>query len=480
VGRLTLSGLGCLSAPTTAQGNNGGDRHTYGYDDSYGARCIHQKQERAWQDGCDGGQDAKTEVAGHAFKAIGRQRMVLRLDELKVLNKYLRLLHVVPTYLPAVRYGGPIRSVHALCRELAALGHGVQVFTTNVDGPGESAVPLQRPVDVEGVKVTYFPSKLLRRLYWSPPMRRALQAGAADFDLIHLHSMFLWPTWIGARAARASGRPYLVSPRGMLIPQLIRHKNRWVKSAWIAMIDRRTIEGAAAIHATSAVEAAHLASFGWALPKVSIIPHGVDDPTATVGQEPSADVAEAVAEQPMVLALGRISWEKGLDRLIAALPLAPAARVVIAGDDADGHAAFLASEARRLGVAGRIAILPRHVDGIDKETLFAAARLFAMTSLSENFGLAAFEAMRRGVPVLATPDVGMAEVVREAGAGVVTEPSPRGIAAGMNSLLADALASQAMGEAGRRHVVAHYGWPSVAGRMEELYRSLTSAENADA
>ena len=54
----------------------------------------------------------------------------------------LRLLHIVPTYLPALRYGGPIRSVHALCRALAADGHDVHVFTTSVDGPADSAVPL--------------------------------------------------------------------------------------------------------------------------------------------------------------------------------------------------------------------------------------------------------------------------------------------------------------------------------------------------
>ena len=56
-------------------------------------------------------------------------------------NARLRLLHVVPTYLPAVRYGGPIQSVHALCRALAAQGHVTDVFTTNVDGPGDSDVP---------------------------------------------------------------------------------------------------------------------------------------------------------------------------------------------------------------------------------------------------------------------------------------------------------------------------------------------------
>ena len=102
-----------------------------------------------------------------------------------------------------------------------------------------------------------------------------------------------------------------------------------------------------------------------------------------------------------MLAFGRISWEKGLDRLIAAMPLAPAARLVIAGDDAGGVAGH--SGARRLGVADRVTILPRNISGADKEALLAGAALFAMTSLSENFGLAAFEAMRRGVPVLATP-----------------------------------------------------------------------------
>jgi len=386
----------------------------------------------------------------------------------------LRLLHVVPTYLPAVRYGGPIRSVHALCRGLAARGHDVQVFTTNVDGPGDSDVPLQRPVGLEGVQVTYFPSRTLRRLYWSPPMRRALASTVAGFDVVHVHAMYLWPTWAGARAARRHGVPYVVSPRGMLVPELIRRKSHLIKSAWIALIDRSTLEQAAAIHTTSAVEAAHLRSFGWTLPTVATIPHGVDDPPSTSGSL-SPDVAAAIAGGPFVLSFGRINWEKGLDRLIAALPQVASARIVIAGDDDEGHSRFLASEAKRHGVAERVTMLARHIDGADKEALFGAAALFSMTSLSENFGLAAFEAMRRGLPVLVTPDVGMSEIVHDVDAGLVVAPSPDGIAAGLRSLLADPKRSRAMGELGREHVVAHYGWPSVAERMEGLYRSIVDS-----
>ena len=68
----------------------------------------------------------------------------------------MRILHVIPAYLPAVRYGGPMFSVHSLCQALAARGHELQVFTTNVDGPGNSSVPIEVPVKMDGVQVRYF------------------------------------------------------------------------------------------------------------------------------------------------------------------------------------------------------------------------------------------------------------------------------------------------------------------------------------
>jgi glycosyltransferase involved in cell wall biosynthesis len=212
------------------------------------------------------------------------------------------------------------------------------------------------------------------------------------------------------------------------------------------------------------------------LSKVVTSPHGVDDPPAATGAL-SSDIAAAIAGAPAVLAFGRISWEKGLDRLIAALPLVPAARVIIAGGDG-GQAGALVEQARKLGLADRVTIIARHVDGADKEALFASASAFAMTSLSENFGLAAFEAMRRGLPVLATPDVGMSEIVAKAQAGVIVDPSsPEGIARGLATLLGDRDASRVMGESGRALVIAEYGWNAVAERMTEVYRAAIQGQS---
>ncbi len=68
----------------------------------------------------------------------------------------------------------------------------------------------------------------------------------------------------------------------------------------------------------------------------------------------------------------------------------------------------------------------------------------------------------------------MSEIVRDIGAGLVVKPSPEGIEAGLKSLLSDPVLSRAMGAIGREHVIANYGWPSVARRMEGGYTARSS------
>src|SRR5207244_1601002 len=113
--------------------------------------------------------------------------------------------------------------------------------------------PLDTVVDLDGVRVHYFASQL-RRLYVSASMQRALRRDAGTFDVVHLHSVFLWPTTAAARAARRARVPYIVSPRGMLVPELVARKSRWAKRAWIAFVERRNLAHANAIHFTAKAE----------------------------------------------------------------------------------------------------------------------------------------------------------------------------------------------------------------------------------
>jgi glycosyltransferase involved in cell wall biosynthesis len=397
----------------------------------------------------------------------------------------MRILHVIPTYLPATRYGGPIVAVHALARALIARGHDVEIVTTSVNGAGASPVPLGTRVEIDSVRVRYFASPWVKRLCFAPAMASVLRAEIAEFDVVHLHSVFLWPTYAAARAAQAAKVPYVVSPRGMLVEDLIRRRNRLIKSAWIALCERGNLERAAAIHATSGAEAAELARFRWHLPPVTVIPNGVamdggdDDRGDSGNADISADVREIAAASP-VLFLGRISWKKGPDRLLHAFARTHGGTLAIVGPDDEGLTQSLRTLARELGIAARVRFLPRAVLGADKAHLYRTARVFVLPSFSENFGNTVLEAMQSGRPVVVTPEVGAAEIVRAASGGIVAEGDPTSFGAAIDRLLAYPALADAMGAAGRRHVHASFSWARVAAEMEALYEAIRVSRPAGA
>ena len=384
----------------------------------------------------------------------------------------MRILHVTPTYLPAVRYGGPIFAVHGLCRALAYRGHVVEVFTTNVNGSENSPVPTGVQVDIDGVQVTYFCSQLLRRLYWAPSLDAKLRQKINKFDLVHLHSVFLWPTWRGALAARRARVPYVVSPSGMLVKDLIKRRSRLAKSSWINFIERANIENSAALHAASQVEAEELYRFDWRLPPVAVIPYGVEDPESLATGDISQDIKDIVDGQPLVLYLGRLSWIKGLDRLLKAFALTSHGKLAIVGTDDEHRVSSLMALAQGLRISDRVCFLPRTVSGRDKEYLFMAAQALALPSYSESFGVVVLEAMRRGIPVVTTPQVGAAEIVCNARGGLVVDGDPASLGEAINSLINNSVLSDSMGKRGQRYVLEHHTWSHAASQIEALYEGL--------
>jgi glycosyltransferase involved in cell wall biosynthesis len=378
----------------------------------------------------------------------------------KVRSTAVKILHVVPTYLPARRYGGPIYTVHGLCKALVARGNEVSVATTNVDGDDDSDVPLGTPVDLDGVKVHYYASQL-RRLYWSPSMHKALASLVRQHDVVHLHSVFLDPTRAAARAAHRAGVPYVITPRGMLVRELIRQKSTVAKTAWLRLIERRNFEHAAAIHFTSQREWDDAKEIEIPLPSPFVVPNAIDiQPLQTLPRD-----------NDTILFLGRITWKKGIDILIESLAHVERARLIIAGNDDEKYAPRLRELAERLGVADRVEFRGT-VTGDAKETLLASVTLFALPSLSENFANVVLEAMAAATPVIVTPQVGLADDVRRSHAGVVVERDPRRLAATIDELLRDPERRAEMGARGRRLVEERFTWPRVAAEMEAHYARL--------
>lgn len=380
----------------------------------------------------------------------------------------LRILQVIPAYYPAVRYGGPIRSVHALCASLVRRGHQVSVYTTNIDGDTNSDVPLGRPVDMDGVLVHYFPVLVLRRLCWCPALARQLRRAIADFDLVHLHSVFLWPTYIAARVAYRAGVPYVLSPRGSLVGDLIRGKSRLVKSAWINLVERRSLVRAARLHVTAEIEGDEAKALGLKLPEIFCVPNGVGWPSRHL---PLAAGPFDSIQRPYALFLSRINRKKGLDRLICAWKWVPQLALIIAGNDEEDYLPELKALARSEGIADRLNFIGS-VSDEHKWALYENAEMFILPSYSENFGNVVAEAMAMACPVVVTPEVGLAKFVREVGAGVVTSGEPSVLAQAVAELHRDEFRRKRCGALGRQAAIRHLSWEGVGAQMESEYNRI--------
>jgi glycosyltransferase involved in cell wall biosynthesis len=258
----------------------------------------------------------------------------------------------------------------------------------------------------------------------------------------------------------------------MLVKKLIEMKSKLTKWAWIKLIERENMERASAIHVTSAIEAEELQRFGWRLPQIRMIPNGIDEVVVGTSEKISMDVKEIAAEQPLILFLGRISWKKGLERLLNSFALTNRGTLAIVGTDDENLAPRLAQIACDLRITDRVRFLPRTVLGGDKTFLYRHAKVFVLPSYSENFGNSVLEAMQHGVPVVVTPEVGAADVVHQSGGGFVAAGDPEPFAAAIRRLVEDASLARVMGEAGQQHSNTRCAWPTVAEQMEQLYESL--------
>ena len=270
--------------------------------------------------------------------------------------------------------------------------------------------------------------------------------------------------------------PYLLSPRGMLVDALIRRRNLWLKLAWINLFERRNLRAAAMVHFTSEIEAADAARVGVEWAAHCVVPNGVDvasDPAAAPGGAPAGTT---FGDQPYIVFLGRITWKKGLDRLIAAIARVKNSRLLIVGNDEEGYVESLKDLIAKEGVAQRV-VLMGAITGAAKDDLLRHAAVLVLPSYSENFGNVVLEAMAQGCPVIVTREVGAAPIVEQSGAGLVVDGETAALAAAIQRVLGDPGLRANMGQRGRETVAAAYSWTAIARRMLERYRDVLRQEH---
>jgi glycosyltransferase involved in cell wall biosynthesis len=208
--------------------------------------------------------------------------------------------------------------------------------------------------------------------------------------------------------------------------------------------------------------------------KVHIVPNGVSyhayngfiDPAVVKGRYGIAPMA------PTILALGRMTTQKGMDMLVEAVPMVlasyPETKFILVGGGPERDA--IVRRAHEVGAAHAIVFLesPSREECID---LKRACDIVAVPSRNEPFGIIVLEAWAAGKPVVATLAGGPREFIWHDVNGFLVDTNPGGLAHGIGSLLADHEHCRALGANGRRAVEDRFHWDNVAAFTEGVYHA---------
>jgi glycosyltransferase involved in cell wall biosynthesis len=382
----------------------------------------------------------------------------------------MKILHVIPSVSAAD--GGPSRAIVNIERALALRGIEVTTVTTNDDGDGRTLpVKCGKPLATGLVTRWYFQRSTVF-FKTSIGMAKWLKSNIETFDIVHAHGLFSFAPVTAAFLARQAEVPYVLRPLGALAPYGMTQRRPLLKRISLALIERRLIEAASAMHFTSRAELDEAEGLGLRCRGV-IIPLGIDPGS---GRRKGGHSPKSGRTPFRLLFLSRIDPKKNVEALLHALSLVVsknrAAVLSIAGDGHPEYRATLQSIADSLGIADNIDWLG-HVEGQKKAEALEKANAFVLPSYSENFGLAVVEALAAGLPCLVSCDVAIASEIETAGAGFIVGTDVQSIAAGIERLLCSEDGYSAMSAAARALALNAFSLKAMGERLEALYRDIS-------
>jgi glycosyltransferase involved in cell wall biosynthesis len=309
-------------------------------------------------------------------------------------------LAVIASHLqPSAGFGGVAVSTSTLIKAWRAAGRTLEVVCSD----GTRGAPLSRADferELQGPVRTYR-AMIAVRWAFGPGALTAIAAAIARCDGVYISGIATWPTTLAALLARVFRRPYVVATRGGMMEEHWRviAADRPLKALFYRLLVFPSLRQAAAVHATSALEAAGILAI---LPgaRVFVAPNTLSN----------AGAVDPVAPPPLreglaLLYLGRLSPEKGILGFARAFLAQRQAgdRLLIAGQPQGEYGAAVVDLCREADGLDYLGALDRpHAQGA-----IAAAHAIVLPSgfdgdTRENFGNVVLEALQQGRPSLTT------------------------------------------------------------------------------
>lgn len=400
----------------------------------------------------------------------------------------LKLLYITHAYKPAYSVGGPILSVSAVAEELARRGHSITIFSSNADLVGDLDIPIDQPINVDGVDVWYFRReepfiKLFPNIkYFSQSMGflysrllpKVTKNIITTFDLVHTQTPFIYPTYICSRIAYEYKVPYLYQARGAFSPGYMAFRN-FKKRMYIALFEKLVMNRAYGLVALTQEEVEDFRRLG-VKNRSYIVPNGVhlSDYLQLKPTHLEINGYQIDSDKFVILFMARLHEVKGCDFLIdvfiSVVQNYKDCILVMAGPDQHALIPKMKQKLREAGLEESV-IFPGMISGDLKKNILARADLFCLPSKAEGFSMSILEALASGTPVIISPACRFPEVDQFCAGWIIDLDKKKWINQ-LSAILANPENVYQKHKQCIELVSQKYTWRNVVDVLEEIYQEI--------
>ena len=384
----------------------------------------------------------------------------------------MKILMLTWEYPPRI-VGGIARVVHDLSKRLIKDGHEVTVVTYR-DNAGVPEYENDKGVNVYRVdNYMIHPNNFID---WIMQLNFNLIAKATEiinkeggFDVIHAHD------WLVTYAAKSLKNAYDI-PIVATIHATEAGRNSGIHDDTQRYINDTewllTYEATEVIVNSNFMKNDLQRLFGLPYDKINVIPNGINLNNFT-GIERDYDFRRqyAMDNEKIILYVGRLVYEKGIQHLIAAMPKILSnyhdAKLVIAGKG--GMIDDLKAETSSLGLDNKV-YFTGYMDSKKVQKMYKCADVAVFPSTYEPFGIVALEAMLAGVPTVVSDVGGLDEIVTHGVDGMKSYAgNPNSIADSVTALLYDHQLATNISKKARQKVKEQFNWEKIAQDTHSTY-----------
>jgi glycosyltransferase involved in cell wall biosynthesis len=413
-------------------------------------------------------------VVEYRIKKMAKPSFAKVISTVKAMN----ILQITKYFYPAVSFGGPVQCTYNLSKYLVKRGHRVVVYTTDALDISSNAKIKEKYQLIDGIEVFYFRSiaRLFAGIFITPDMIQALRKNISLFDVVHLHEYRTFQN-IVFYCLNKNRVPYVLSSHGEYSYQDESWDWSLLRRVFESSFGNKLIKGASTIHALSQFEATQYTNAGIKRNKIAVVPNGV-------APEAFSDVSQAsdfrkffgINEAEVVLYLGRIHKDKGIDALVKAYAYLSRTRdsvkLVIAGPD-DGFLGTVKELVKELNVTTKVTF----TGSLNRKQVLAAyncATVVVYASIQEGFGIVPLEAGLMGKPVIVS-DAPAMDFVKKGKFGLVVKyGNVLELTKALERILNNPELSREMGKNGKKFAIENYSWETIGKRFETMYYSILS------